>query len=434
MVEPEATREDRGAVRDPTARFNRIAEEGLCIGCGLCQSVAGAARIGMAVTPDGNLRPVVRGALDEATVARIYAVCPGTRIEGLPESLLDRAAMLDPVWGPALRIVRAYAADPDIRFKGATGGILTALAIYLLASRRVDFILHVAASRTNPTFGEAHLSFDRAGVLEGAGSRYGPAAPLLDFGEVLARGRAFAFVGKPCDVAAVRNLARHDPRVERLCKLQLVPVCGGFMEPQAMRRFLAGLGVNAKSVARFDYRGNGCPGPTRIETADGRVIEKNYLDMWGGDESAWGLPFRCKVCPDGIGEAADIAASDTWPGGAPTWEGQAADKGVNGVIARTRAGLELLESAAAEGAIVIEGEITARDMDAYQPHQVSKKHAVWARYLGLRIAGQLVPEVRRLRIEALAEAAGVRANLREARGTRRRAREGRTREPTPRRA
>ena len=174
------------------------------------------------------------------------------------------------------------------------------------------------------------------------------------------------------------------------------------------------------------------PRPTRIETADGRVIEKNYLDLWGEDESARSLPFRCKICPDGIGEAADIAASDTWPGGAPSLEGQAEDRGVNGVIARTRAGLELLDAAVRDGALVVEGAMTPRDLDDYQPHQVSKKLAVRARLLGLRTVGRLVPEVRRLRIEELAQEAGRAENLRQARGTRRRAREGRSSEPTPR--
>lgn len=413
-------------------RFYRIAEHGLCIGCGLCQSVAGPDLVRMAKTPEGAERPLIRGALDEATVDRIYDVCPGTRIEGLPEALVDPDAVVDGPWGPYLRIVRAYAADPAVRIKGSTGGVLTALALYLLDSRRAEFILHVAASRTNPTWGERHLSFDRAGVMAAAGSRYGPAAPLLDFREVLDRGRPFAFVGKPCDVAAVRNFARHDERVDELCHFKMVPVCGGFMEPLSMRKFLASLDMTERDLRAFDYRGNGCPGPTRIESRDGRVIEKNYLDMWGEDESAWSLPFRCKVCPDGIGEAADLAASDTWPGGSPTWEGQAEDKGVNGILARTRAGLELMEAAARDGAIVIEGDITARDMDDYQPHQVAKKHAVWARYLGLKTTGQLVPDVRRLRIAELAREAGVAANLREARGTRRRARQGRTREPRPR--
>ena len=71
-------------------------------------------------------------------------------------------------------------------------------------------------------------------------------------------------------------------------------------------------------------------------------------------------------------------------------------------------------------------------MSLYQPHQVAKKMAVWARYAGLKAAGQLVPQTKRLRIAELARAAGLTANLMQARGSRRRAKEGRNREPTPR--
>ncbi len=426
-----ADREDH-AGRTPEERLYRIVEEGLCIGCGLCQSVAGPDRLRMVVTPAGDERPYAVAPLDHATVDRIYDVCPGTRIDGLPEAEVAEETTVDPVWGPVLRIARAYAADPEVRFKGSTGGVLSALGLYLIESGRVDFVLHAKASQSQPTFGERQVSRSRAEVLAGMGSRYGPTATLVDLAEVLDRGRPFALIAKPCDVTALRNAARHDPRIDELCRYKLALVCGGFMAAPDMRAFLAGLGVDHREVARLRYRGHGCPGATRIETRDGRAIELDYLDMWGEDDSAWSLPFRCKVCPDGIGEAADLAASDTWPGGAPTREGQAGDPGTNAVLARTPAGLELLEAAARDGALVIERDVTPRDMDDYQPHQVAKKRAVWARHLGLRTAGKLAPEVRRLRIAELAKENGVGENLRQARGTRRRARDDKTGEPTPR--
>ena len=46
-----------------------------------------------------------------------------------------------------------------------------------------------------------------------------------------------AFVGKPCDIAALRNLARWDARVDELVRYWLAPVCGGFMPPHGMDRF-----------------------------------------------------------------------------------------------------------------------------------------------------------------------------------------------------
>ena len=138
----------------PTERLYAIVEQGLCIGCGLCQSVAGKDRVRVTRTLNGYLTPVVEGELDHETVDRIYAVCPGTRVEGLPERLVEADTHQDNVWGPWRRMVRAWAGDPAVRFEGSTGGVLTALGTYLLASKRVDFILHVKTSSTEPSFGE----------------------------------------------------------------------------------------------------------------------------------------------------------------------------------------------------------------------------------------------------------------------------------------
>ena len=415
----------------PQERLYAIAEQGLCIGCGLCQAVAGADRVRVTKTTTGYERPVVVGVLDHATVDKIYDTCPGTRIEGLPARLVDHDTRMDDVWGPWRRIARAWASDPEVRFEGSTGGVLTALASYLLESRRVDFVLHVKTSTAEPTFGERHLSFRHADVMAGAGSRYGPAAPLLDIDQVLARGQSFAFIGKPCDIAALRNLARHDPRVDGLVKYWLTPVCGGYMPPPSLADFLGRNGIELPDVTGFRYRGRGCPGPTRVETPD-RVREWHYIDFWGEDESQWSLPFRCKICPDGIGEAADIAASDTWVGGSPTRKGSAEDPGTNGVIARTAAGLELLEAAERDGVLTIEYDVTPDEMSLYQPHQMRKKYAAWPRHLGLGDEGRIVPVTERLRIRELAEQLPTSHSDHQRQGTRERVRRGKTSEPTPR--
>ena len=198
--------------------MDATSEQGLCAGCGICQSLAGSNQIQVTRTSNGYERPVINGELDHHTVDRIYDICPGTRIEGLPGEQIDEQTKIDNVWGPWRRIVRGWAGDPDTRFEGSTGGVLTALARFLLADKRVEFILHVKASQSEPTFGERHLSFSDADVLESIGSRYGPSAPLIDIDDVLGRNQPFAFIGKPCDIAALRNLGRHDARVNQLVK------------------------------------------------------------------------------------------------------------------------------------------------------------------------------------------------------------------------
>lgn len=414
----------------PAQRLNRISEDGLCIGCGLCAHVAGPDKVRIVVTPDGALRPVPSEALDDASVDAIYATCPGTRVEGLPESEIDADGFSDPVWGPYRAMIMAWAADAEVRHKAAAGGVLTAMAQYLLESGRADFIHHATHSDDRPSFGRLHVSRTKDAVLTGARSIYGPTAVLAGIGDTLSQGQRFAFVGTPCDISALRNLATRDPRVDDLCIMMMTPVCGGFMQTPNLRAALDRLGVDWDEIVRIQYRGDGCPGPTRVVLRDGTERRFTYNDFWA-DESAWGLPFRCKICPDGIGEASDIAAADAWPGGGPDPKTMDSDPGANAVIARTRRGWAAMQAAARDGALVLDRTVSIEDISDYQPHQVRKKQAVGARYEGLRRAGKLVPETARLRIEDLMAANAPETNAEQTDGTMRRAAEGKTSEPTP---
>ena len=81
-------------------------------------------------------------------------------------------------WGPLLRIVRGYAAEQDIRFRGATGGVLTALAIYLFREQTGRFYFcmwrlmrRVRCARV------PHLSYNRADVLKARALVMAPPPP-----------------------------------------------------------------------------------------------------------------------------------------------------------------------------------------------------------------------------------------------------------------
>ncbi|MEZ2330182.1 Coenzyme F420 hydrogenase/dehydrogenase, beta subunit C-terminal domain [Mesorhizobium sp. RCC_202] len=397
---------------------------GLCIGCGLCRSMAGTGEIDMVMTPEGRERPVAKRPLDRPTLMRINAVCPGTRIAGPPPAQLREARLADPVWGPVERLVLGRAADSTVRFIGSGGGTLTALGQLLLNSGRVKFVLHVAASRAEPMRTERRLSFDAASVLEGAGSRYGPAATLVDFNDIIDRGEPFALIAKPCDITAVRNLARLDPRVDRYMRYALAFVCGGASDLTKSEQVLQRFGLREDELALFRYRGHGNPGPNRIETMDGRAFEIGYRQLWE-DEDKWMIQPRCKICPDAIGQVADIAVSDAWLNGGPAVE----DEPLNGIIVRTKRGLELFDAAVEAGVLQIKRETDIAEIRELQSHQVRKRRAVWARLKGIQIAGKPVPFVSDLALRACASQNSLAENLAEGRGARDRARRGRLGEP-----
>jgi coenzyme F420 hydrogenase subunit beta len=375
----------------------------------------------MKTSPLGYLRPYVTGEIGDDLVDTVYDVCPGLRQDTLPAHLLAADTVVDPVWGPYRAMYSAHAADETTRVKAASGGVLSALSKFLLATGRVDFILHARPSTDDVTFGEAHISRTEDDVDRGTGSIYGPTAPLVDILSLLDQGKPFAYIGKPCDISALRNYATHDPRIEELIKYWLTPVCGGIVPPPQMDGFLAERGTSRGELASFRYRGDGCPGDTEFTTRDGRNGTANMYETYGGiEESAWQLPFRCKICPDGPGEGADIAAGDQWVDDVPDWEFAKIDKGTNAVIVRTKVGEELYDAAVAAGYLNTEQEITPRFYDTCQHHHVVKKMYTRARWNGLAQAGALMPRSEGLRLDAYFDANTPEVNAAQTEGTIRR--------------
>jgi coenzyme F420 hydrogenase subunit beta len=384
----------------------------------------------MTMNAEGGERPVVTGALDEAALRLINAVCPGIHCEGYVHATSIEAGEpppeIHPIWGPTRWMGTGYAGDPQVRFHASSGGALSALALHLLATRAVDFILHVAASRERPARTDRQLSFDAVQVMEASGSRYGPAAPLIDFRSVLDRNQPFAFIGKACDISAIRNYAKFDPRVDQLLRYTLNFYCGGVSEFGKTMDYVRKVGMSERDVAHLRYRGDGCPGPMVIRSRAGEVFSFSYNEMWE-DENRWQLQFRCKICPDSLGDLADVTVADVWPGGKPDTEGL----GFNGFIARTMRGERLLRSAIGAGAIRITEPLDYAGLELAQGSHMLKKQALTSRLAAMRDEGVPVPTFVDLRLEeaaAMTDAATRQANYE---GMRDRLRRGDNHEPLP---
>ena len=61
-------------------------------------------------------------------------------------------------------------------------------------------------------------------------------------------------------------------------------------------------------------------------------------------------PFRCHICPDGMGQLADITSGDAWN----KYTGEGQSPGLSHVILRTGRGRRILEKAVAAGFLQLE--------------------------------------------------------------------------------
>lgn len=373
-----------------SAALARVARGNLCAGCGACAGIA-PGRIGMEMTPPGYLRPRQSASLAPEQEALIAAACPG-----LGQAVQAGGRADDPLWGPYLGMRTGWARDPQIRHGGSSGGGLTAVLIHLLASGQIDAVVQTAADPDNPTGNRQVISTTAAEVLAAAGSRYAPSSPLADLAARAADGRRYAFVGKPCDVAALRALIAAEPRYGASFPVLLSFFCAGVPSQTGAHQVLKALGTGPEAVTAFRYRGHGWPGLATATLASGETRQMSYHDSWGKVLSKH-VQHRCKICADGTGIAADLVCADAWETdakGYPLFENA---EGISLIVTRSARGAEILTGAEAAGALETR-DFAVPDLTAIQPGQRERRRALAARLSALKLTGRPVPRYRGLRI------------------------------------
>ena len=216
-----------------------------------------------------------------------------------------------PLWGPYKSVFTGHATDEALRHHASSGGALSALLVHLVKSGAVDFIVQTNADPDRPFGNQTVMNEGAHQIYDAAGSRYAPSSPRAGLEAYLARGRPFAFVGKPCDVAALRALAREDERIDKLVPYMISFFCAGIPSLKGAEEIVQTLGAKPEDVAEFRYRGDGWPGEARAILKDGTSESMSYNDSWGKILTKH-LQFRCKICPDGVGGFADIVFADAW--------------------------------------------------------------------------------------------------------------------------
>lgn len=392
--------------------ISKVVRSGLCMGCGVCASSGTSGKVHMQLNAEGYLRPLWSAPLSNREQRAFALLCPGVHLK-LPRGTQPQ----HPEWGPIQAARSGWSTDAEIRFRGSSGGGISALLVFLLESGRADFVAHVAVSVDDPLRNVRRISRTRAEVLSGAGSRYSPAAPLEDLDALFTTGERFAFVGKPCDVAALQAFRREHPQRAGQVVAALSFMCAGVPSLKGTHEVLAALGTHAKEIVRFNYRGNGWPGQATAVTGDGRELTMDYNRSWG-EILGKHLQLRCKLCPDGTGEFADVVCADAWYGkdGYPDFTERA---GRSLILSRTASGEELVRAAIQAGVLHAE-DCPVEEIAHMQPYQLTRKRVVLGRLLGVFLRRGVWPRFSGLRLFRCAARGGWLPVLRNLWGTYRR--------------
>lgn len=306
------------------------------MGCGACKWACPNAAISLKNIVDTGIRPIIDENKCEQC-SKCVEICPGIKLEHghFPEDI-DQA--LKQSWGPISALYEGYAGDEEIRFSGSSGGIATALALYAVEQAGYSGVLHIKADPDNPLQNIPTFSTCRDELEQTTGSRYAPASPCQAFEHIKQASGPCMFIGKPCDVAALRKAQKMDPKLDSNVGLAVSIFCAGTPSTAGTLAVLKAMGVEDESeVKSFNYRGNGWPGMAKAQLLHSdKTFELTYAETWGGILSKYGQ-LRCRLCPDPTGEFADISCGDPWHR-----EVTPGEKGLSLVLVRTPQGMEYL--------------------------------------------------------------------------------------------
>lgn len=371
-----------------------VARQQMCTGCGVCAYLApDEVRMVDDVAHGRRPLPVVPvGGGGEA-----IACCPGTGLAHAEQGPApDEITELRRTWGPVRAVFEGYAADPQIRYAGSSGGVSTALAAFCLEQQGMAGALHIGARADAPYLNEARFSRTRADLIAATGSRYAPASPCERLDLIEKAEAPAVFVGKPCDVAAARMAAQLRPELARRLGLTIAFFCAGTPSTRGTLEMISKLGAAPEDVTSVRYRGEGWPGRARVTAAGDppdRDRSLSYDESWG-EILQRHRQWRCHLCADHTGEFADVAVGDPWY--RPTGD----DPGQSLVLARTERGLRVVEDAVRAGVLVLT-PVSADTLPRSQPNLARSRGAVWGRVWALRLAGRAAPRFRRLPMAGL---------------------------------
>lgn len=371
--------------------IREVVERQMCSGCGIC-AYASPDRIEMVDALEYGRRPVVKGDEADPTLDDALAACPGAGLtHTFDRSDAELIQELVPAWGPIYEVWEGYAADADLRYSGSSGGAASALALYGLEREGFAGVLHTAARKDVPYLNETVLSRSREEVLAATGSRYAPASPCDSLDLIEKAEAPCAFIGKPCDVAAVQQLRSRRPQLDAKLGITIGFFCAGAPSTQGTLDMLKGMGVeDLARVKEVRYRGRGWPGMAMVryedEGGEERVEELTYQQSWG--ELQRYRQWRCYVCADHVGEFADIAVGDPWY--RPIEPG---DPGRSLILARTKRGQEYLARAHAAGYLEME-RAEPSILPRSQQNLLSARGSLWSRLITCRLFGAAAPRYR----------------------------------------
>lgn len=358
----------------------------LCNRCGSCVGLSGGKIV--FENREGKYLPRAIAPIDDASADRMWQACSGKHFDFVEhrKHFYPDAPHFHEYTGAYQNIYIGYALDEEVRRNAASGGILSAILIYLLQTKKIDGVVTLRMSHQTPWLSEAFIATTREEIMEAAQSKY----TISSVNEILPEIEKFAgqlaYVGIPPQVQSIRKLQKaNDPAVKNI-KYLFGPFYGNTLYFSSIRSFLKTYKeYNYTQIKKLYFRYGEWPGNMRIEMASGRVIElkkfhANYL-----------IPFHVLqnslYCTDFTNEYTDISGGDAW---APVYEERG--KGFSMIVSRSPQGQQILDAMVEDGRLKMDAIAEEEAITMHSHGYDFKKRGSFIRIKFRKLTGKSVPD------------------------------------------
>ncbi|WP_342757069.1 Coenzyme F420 hydrogenase/dehydrogenase, beta subunit C-terminal domain [Kineothrix sedimenti] len=344
---------------------NMVINRNLCTYCGTC--------VGMCPT---NALSADNGSiycLPEKCIAcgKCVNVCPGAEFN-YPEfesKLFSKTDIKnsDNTLGVYKYIYSGYSKNENIRKKGASGGIITEILLFLLSTQVVDGVIVTMQDAENIMKVQATIVDKVEDVLSAAQSKYISSPTNVILEQIRGTNKRYAYVGLPCQIQGLHKALENDKKLKDNIHIIVGLFCGFNMSQDATKFLIRKSRFAPNEIEELSYRKkrNDQTGFYIRSNQNEFFIEKHgytFLNLFFS-------PERCLACYDYSAEFADISVGDAWEHGI----------GWSRIICRTEKGEQLLKDIINNDKIVVDDSSVQQIKETQKKIIKHKKIEIWIR-------------------------------------------------------
>lgn len=352
-----------------------IVRHELCVGCGICQDICPKKAIQIK-SVNGLFNPVVNEniCINNKGCYRCRTVCPGGGVKLVELSKnafgTEEEIKRDQYIGQYISCYSGYSNDYNLRYYGASGGMVSQFLIYLLEEGYIQGAVVTRFSKEKEFWVDTFVAKNRKEILSAKSSKYCPVTMAGLSTQLKQLEGKYAIVGLPCHLHGLRKLAEIDKKFSEKIFAFIGLYCSCGRNFSLTEYVFKSRGIDLEDVDFFTYRQESGMGKM---LAIGKQNEKDFKmnipfqDYYLTLRSYFNVR-RCMHCVDHFAELGDICFGDIHTGK------YIDDKiGISSMVTRNKCMDDILQNMAKEGVVTI-CPVSKEELLNSQKYVKTKKH------------------------------------------------------------